>query len=218
MTKMNCQAAQDRFQELLDERRGEPLPLDVQEHLSECAPCQSWRVLLLSKPAPFKETVPNQFAERVLQRHQWERRKSRWLRGGSLLALAASLLFAVGVWYVMTPPKNEISQINHPADTAQQRSQKLIHEVRVQFASLQSRASSLQAPSIAIPETIIGWELPTADPRDYSMPALRTISNSLQGAIEPLEAPAKAAYSKVKSVIDDPELRKWMNKLNGRTT
>lgn len=218
MTKMNCQAAQDRFQELLDERRGEPLPLDVQEHLSECAPCQSWRVLLLSKPAPFCEKVPNHFAERVLQRHQWERRKSRWLRGGSLLALAASLLFAVGVWYVSVPNKGEMSQVNNASDTAQERSQKLIDDMRMQLASLQSRASSFQAPSIVLPETIIGWELPPTDPLDYSMPALRTISNSLQGAIEPLEAPAKAAYSKVKSVIDDPELRKWMSKLNGRTT
>lgn len=98
------------------------------------------RLLPLSKPAPFCETVPNQFAERVLQRHQWERRKLRWLRGGSLLALAASLLFAVGVWYLTPPSKGEISQINNPTNTAQERSQKMLEEVRSKFVSLQSRA------------------------------------------------------------------------------
>ncbi len=217
MTKMNCQAAQDRFQELLDERRGEPLPVDLQEHLTDCVPCQSWQALLSIRPAPFCETVPNQFAERVLQRHQWERRKQRWLRGSSLLALAASLLIACVAWYLSIMPKGDLKQPFNQTDVADTRT-KIINDLQDGFAKIRTRANTLQLPAISLPDNLPSWELPAADPMAYSMPALRTISNSLQGAIEPLEAPAKAAYSKVKSVIDDPELRKWVSKLNGRST
>jgi hypothetical protein len=217
MIKLNCQQTEEALQKLLDARAGQPLPRTVTEHLAHCAQCQSWQTLLhLPLPSPGVH-VPAGFAGRVVERHQWERRKQRWFRYGSMLALAACLL--VGVFTLFNLPANHQAQATLPiSNVREQQTTQLFTSIRYGYVALLDQALSIQPPSIPLPE-LPSWELPGIDdPFSIGRPALQTISNTFQNTIEPLEAPTKAAIQRVKSVIDDPEVRKFMSRLNGRAT
>ena len=64
---------------------------------------------------------------------------------------------------------------------------------------------------------VFSWDMEDMnDPLAISMPALRTIGSTLQGAIEPYEAPARETMKRVQSLIDEPEVRKWVDNVKRR--
>ncbi|MFO0815489.1 MAG: hypothetical protein U0796_19915 [Gemmatales bacterium] len=218
MTKLNCLQAEQSIQQLLDERAGHPLPQALSDHLAHCPQCQSWQSLFHLPLPPLGNRVPTGFANRVIERHQWEQRKQRWLRYGSMLALAACLLIAIAAWYVTQPGVANVTNasVNELA-AAKEKSRRILSNLQDELASIPKISYPWQVPSITVPDMFT--ELPGMnDPLSIGMPAIRTIGNTFQNTIEPLEAPAKAAYDKVKSVIDDPELRKLMSRISGRST
>lgn len=215
MNNMTCQSAQQLFQEMLDQRQATALEPSVTEHLTTCEECHAWQLLLGYQPERWTHgDLRADFARQVVQRYQHERRRQRWLRGGSILTMAASLLIAGFVWFSsrpapFTPLKGNSSEL------AQLKSRELLTNMRNEFAQLQTQALLIQPPHWTIPASLTDWEFNEyGDALAVSMPAIKTIGNSLQGAIEPYELPAKTAYSKVKAVIDDPEIKKWVSRFN----
>ena len=97
---------------------------------------------------------------------------------------------------------------------------KLFDDVKKDYVFIQSQLATLQTPSLTIPSTITtALEMPDLDdPLTIGMPAIRTLGTTLQGAIEPYEAPARAAYQKVKTLIDDPNLKKLVETVRRRMT
>lgn len=215
MSNMTCHDAQQVIQQLLDQHQAQSMPPAVAEHLQSCSTCRPWQALLVYHPT---KMIPGEirpdFAQQTIQRYQQERGRQRWLRGGMFLALAASLFIAGMVWFTSQPAITNPSPVNRQ-ELAQVKSRELLKSMRQEFAALQQQASQLQAPSWSIPGTLPEFELiDYSDAIAISMPAIRTIGHSLQGAMEPYEMPAKAAYTKVKAVMDDPTVKKWVNRFN----
>jgi hypothetical protein len=217
--RMNCQTAQEQMQELLDQRWSKPIPGELQEHLSDCQPCQSWQTLfqLEAVPRHNQETVPVDFASQVVQRYSREQRRNQWFRNTSFLAIAASLLAAVMVWFLPTQP-NQLARNIKADESPRDISYQLLNAVRKDYVAIQSQISSIPTPSLTIPSTIsTAWEFRDLDdPLAIGMPAFRTLGTTLQGAVEPYEAPTRAVFQKVKSLIDDPDVKKAVETVKRR--
>ncbi|HMO34768.1 MAG TPA: hypothetical protein PKA06_01870 [Gemmatales bacterium] len=220
MSKMNCQIAQEHFQELLDQRRTGPLLPEVDDHLRQCLSCHSWHILLHRLPYQVNlstsKNLPESFANKVLNRYQRERRFNDWKLGGGLLALAASMLVAFIYWNTNLTQHHE-PVWNTESNLAEMRSRKLLEQVRTQLATLQHRAATLEPPSFTWPQMLTRWELRETDPLELGRPALKTISHTIQGAMEPFEEPARAAYYRVKSILEDAEWKKWLQRLQKKS-
>ncbi len=217
MTKpMNCQTAHDQLQELLDHRCNGPMPTELQDHLSECQACQSWQTLFHLQPGSATVELSADFTQRVVSRFAREQRRYRWIRTSSIFAMAASVMVATFVWLSLPahqPPGRPISSY----EVAQEKSRRLYQNVKQEWSDLQARVSQLPAPSFTIPATFSHWDLEDVnDPLAISMPALRTIGSTLQGAIEPYKAPARETMKRVQSLIDEPEVRKWVDNVKRR--
>jgi len=100
---------------------------------------------------------------------------------------------------------------------AQEKSRRLYQNVKQEWSDLQARVSQLPAPSFTIPTTFTQWDMEDVnDPLAIGMPTLRTIGSTFQGAIEPYEAPARETMKRVKSLIDEPEVKKWVDNVKRR--
>lgn len=213
---MNCQTAHIRLQELLDRRWNSPLPAELQEHLSECQACQSWQTLFHLMPAKATVELSADFAQRVISRYTQEQRRYRWIRTSSILAMAASVIVATFLW-LSWPAQQPLGSTISSIEVAQEKSRRLYQNVKQEWSDLQARVSQLPAPSFTIPAALREWEMEDVnDPLAISMPALRTIGSTLQGAIEPYEAPARETMKRVKSLIDEPEVKKWVDNVKRR--
>ena len=213
---MNCQTAHDQLQELLDRRWNGPMPTELQKHLTECQACQSWQTLFHMQPGSSSVELSPDFAQRVVSRYTREQRRYRWIRTSSILALAASVMAAIFVWLSLPahqPPGRTISSY----EVAQEKSRQLYQNVKQEWSDLQARVAQLPAPSFTIPATFKQWDMEDVnDPLAISMPALRTIGSTLQGAIEPYEAPARETMKRMQSLIDEPEVKKWVDNVKRR--
>lgn len=213
---MKCQTAHDQLQELLDRHDNRPMPAELQDHLTSCQACQSWLTLFHIQPASATFDLSPDFAQRVVSRYTREQRRYRWIRNSSILAIAASLLVATFVWFSLPIPHTP-ARTNSGYEVAQEKSRQLYQNVKQEWSDLQARVSQLPAPSFTIPATFTQWDMEDInDPLAISMPALRTIGSTLQGAIEPYEAPARATMKRVKALIDEPEVRKWVDDIKRR--
>lgn len=107
---MNCERFETRLIAYMDGRATEVERSEVELHLVACAECRArveefhrlWSVL---DEAPAQEVSPA-FDARLRSRIAAEPRPSllTWLLPQPRLALAMSLLFALGVWISMLPP------------------------------------------------------------------------------------------------------------------
>ena len=212
---MNCQTAHDQLQELLDRRWNGPMPTELQKHLTECQACQSWQTLFHMQPPSSSVELSPDFAQRVVSRYTREQRRYRWIRTSSILALAASVMVAAFVW--LSLPAHQMPVNDNPSPlVAQEKSRQLYQNMKQEWSDLQARVSQLPTPNITIP-AVFRWDMEDMnDPLAISMPALRTIGSTLQGAIEPYEAPARETMKRVKSLIDEPEVKKWVDNVKRR--
>jgi hypothetical protein len=219
MTKpMNCQLAHEQLQELLDNRSGEMMPNDLQAHLTECQACQNWQALFHIHPAKTRPNVelPADFGKQVLARYSREQRQIRWIRTSSLLAIAASLLMAGFVWFSLLQPPHQVRPVTG-YELAQEKSLKLYGNAKQEWGVLQAQVSQFTTPSFSLPTTFIKWDMKDVnDPLAVSMPALRTVGITLQGAIEPYQAPARETMKRVKALIEEPEVKKWVDNVKKR--
>lgn len=217
---MDCQTAQEQLQDLLDQRWTGTLPEPLREHLSVCSPCQTWQVLF-SNASSSGINVPAGFSNRVLARYTRDQRRQRWFRVTSYLAMAASLLIAVLTWIITRPANNTTQPLRHQ-ELAMGKSRELFETMRQDYFDIQTRVvSQFPTPSFPdIPNSLrTAMEFPDLDdPFSIGTPAIRNISTTFQGAIEPYEAPARAAYGKVKSMIEAPEVKKLVEKVKQRWT
>jgi hypothetical protein len=216
MTKpMNCQTAHQQLQELLDRRWNGPMPSELQEHLTECQVCHNWQTLFHLQPRSPIVELSSDFSQRVVSRYTREQRRYRWIRTSSILALAASVVIAAFVW--LSLPAHQPRGRAISSEVAQEKSRRLYQNVILEWSDLQARVSQLPAPSFTIPAAFRDWEMEDVnDPLAISMPALRTIGSTLQGAIEPYEAPARETMKRVQSLIDEPEVKKWVDNVKRR--
>lgn len=219
--RINCQTAQEQLQELLDQRWAEPISHELQEHLSDCPPCQGMHAIFrtLGLPGQQHHTVPTNFAPNVVARYSREQRRGRWFRTSSFLAVAAALFAAVTLWVINTQ-LNHVARTIKPNEQSQDVPARLFDAMRKDYVAIQSQFSSFSTPNLTIPDTLTSaWELPDLDdPLAIGLPAMRTIGATFQGAVEPYEAPARAVLQKVKDWIDDPELKKVVEKVKRRLT
>ncbi|HQR05591.1 MAG TPA: hypothetical protein PLN21_02155 [Gemmatales bacterium] len=214
MTKpMNCQTAHTQLNELLDSRSAGPMTADLQAHLVECQACQSWQALFHMQPTAKSPTfeLPADFSKQVLARYSREQRRMRWIRASSLFAIAASLFVAGMVWLTLTQPHQSASA-GRSKIPVEEKGRKLLDEISQELDEFQVRVSQLHAPNFSLPRTITEWDLQDVnDPLAVSMPALRTVGSSLQGVLEPFETPARNTMNRVKALIDEPEVKKWVD-------
>jgi hypothetical protein len=219
MTKpMNCQTAHEQLQELLDSRSDGPMPNDLQAHLAECQACQSWQALFHIHSASTTPNIelPADFGKQVLARYSREQRRIRWIGTSSLLAIAASLLVAGMVWLSLPQPHQPNRAVTGH-ELVQEKSLKLYEDAKQGWGELQARVSQLPAPSFSLPTTFTEWDMQDVnDPLAVSMPALRTVGITLQGAIEPYQAPARETMKRVKALIEEPEVKKWVDNVKKR--
>jgi hypothetical protein len=74
------------------------------------------------------------------------------------------------------------------------------------------RWQSFRPPSLDFLAALPEFELQVpSDPLTGTMPSVKALGTTLQAAIEPIEAPAKEAYQKVKMIMHDPNLKKWLD-------
>ncbi|MFT3882204.1 MAG: hypothetical protein QM703_21455 [Gemmatales bacterium] len=219
MTKpMNCQTAHEQLQQLLDNRCDGSLPADLQDHLAECQACQNWQALFHMQPTGISPNLelPADFGKQILARYTREQRRIRWIRTSSLLAIAASLLVAGFVWISLPQPPHQVRPVTG-YELAQEESLKLYENAKQRWGELQARVSELPAPSFSLPSTFTEWDMQDVnDPLAVSMPALRTVGITLQGAIEPYQVPARETMKRVKALIEEPEVKKWVDNVKKR--
>jgi len=102
-------------------------------------------------------------------------------------------------------------------ELAQEKSLKLYENARQEWGVLQAQVSQLSTPSFSLPSTFTEWDMQNVnDPLAVSMPALRTVGITLQGAIEPYQTPARETMKRVKALIDEPEVKKWVDNFKKR--
>lgn len=218
INSMNCTTAQELLQLLLDQRSTQQIPNEVQEHLAQCQSCANWQVFFASKPVAFSPEwmLPAGFSQRVLDQYSREQRRHKWFRTSSLLALAASVVSAVCIWMFL-PSENKTTKFIAQRDLSQQQTFILYQNMMNKFGSIQDQVGRLSALQLQVPETFTQWDFEdVVDPLAITKPAIRTISSTIQGAIEPYEAPARETVKKVKALIDDTDFRKWMNEAKKR--
>lgn len=219
MTKpLNCLQAQEQLNLLLDNRSIVPMPSELQLHLVECQACQCWQAMFHMQPASSTSNIelPADFTKKVLTRYSHEQRRIRWIRTSSLLAIAASLLVAGMVWLLLPQPPHPVRPVSG-YELAQEKSLKLYENAKLGWGQLQARVSQLPSPIFALPSTFTEWDMQDVnDPLAVSMPALRTVGITLQGAIEPYQAPAKETMKRVKALIEEPEVKKWVDNVKKR--
>jgi hypothetical protein len=211
MKPMSCQHIQRQLQVLLDRRS--TLPHDLQTHLMHCSACQPWQALFNTPTSPTDlYKLPDRFAQSVINRYQLEQTRNRWLRRASYLACAAAIALACFTWFIQHPASSApMAQPLHPKPTLQPH--QLLTTVRNEFNSLTERPWNWPTPSFTLPSTITSWELPELEnPLEIGYPTLRNFSQTIQYAIEPFEEPTRQAISKVKAVIEAPEVKKWVNR------
>lgn len=211
MKNMTCQQIQNELQELLDRRSS--LPHDLQLHLDHCDTCQPWQALFsTSARATITPDVPDHFTQSVLNRYRHEQNRTRWLRYSSYLACAAAVAIALFTWFIQHP--EQMAQTKEPLQPQRAfKPDQLIASVRQEFNSFTGRPWTLPNPSFEIPATFTSWEFPELDnPLEIGYPTLRNFSQTIQYAIEPFEEPTRHAISRVKAVIEAPEVKKWVNR------
>lgn len=214
---MNCQSVQEQMQQLLDSRSTAPIPVELQGHLNECTQCQLWQALFHAHPVSISSILPAEFATKTLYRYSREQRRHRWFRNSSLLALAAAMLVAVLTWAILNQPQTD--KVRNNAEQAQLDPQKVINDLRQDYIQIKGFSERVATLNVSFPSSLPSWELRDFDdPLTMGMPAIRTIGTTLQGAVEPYGAPAKAAIQKVKSLVDDPEVKKWVDNVRKRLT
>lgn len=211
MKDMTCQQIQHELQELLDARFEGNLPSELHHHVEHCQACQPWQALF-SASATITPDVPDHFTQSVLNRYRREQNRTRWLRNSSYLACAAAVAIALFTWY-MQHPGQLLQQGDQPQAQLPINPNQFLASVRQEFNSIRERSWNLPNPSFEIPATFTSWEFPELDnPLEIGYPTLRNFSQTIQYAIEPFEEPTRHAISRVKAVIDAPEVKKWVNR------
>jgi hypothetical protein len=208
---LTCRQAQKLMQMLLDRRWTRPVPPRLQDHFEECECCQSFLTLFDYQPAsPARGPAPD-FSNRVIASlKQQGFRKHRLVRQ-TLFASAAAILISLFGWYLRSsnltsaPPRN-VPDL-WPA----------LISARQQIERVPEHWQNMQPPSLDLFAALPEFELPIpSDPLTGTMPSVRALGTTLQAAIEPIETPAKEAYQKVKMIMHDPNVKKWLdNVTNG---
>lgn len=211
MKNMTCQQVQNELQELLDARFEDNLPAELHHHVKHCPSCQPW-LALFRTTATILPDVPDHFTQSVLNRYRREQNRTRWLRYSSYLACAAAVAIALFTWFIQHP--DQMAHTREPLQPPRTfKPDQLIASVRQEINSLTERSWSLPNPSIELPSTFTSWEFTELDnPLEIGYPTLRNFSQAIQYAIEPFEEPTRHAISRVKAVIEAPEVKKWVNR------
>jgi hypothetical protein len=202
----DCSQALRLIQHMLDQRWTRPIPPALRRHLDQCPACAAWTSLFHHEPYPIPDRPPSGFADRVLAAARPRRQSRRRLVYASALAVAAALLFAV---YLRLPGHTSAPgpQPQSPAASLPE----LLSSVRKEVEQFPDYVRQVKPPSISLLTSLPAFEINAGDdPFAGSLPPLKSLGASLQGAAQPIELPARAAYQKVKQIIDDPQVRKWV--------
>jgi hypothetical protein len=206
--KLTCQEAQELVQRMLDQRQGRPPAGDLRHHLDACPSCSPWNALLTFQPEAALGTLPATFSSRVARLAQRERGIRTWTFRGSMLAAAAAVILALYLGNQVIP--NPEPTLAGPA-TAATSLPEVFQKVKKEVEQFPAYVQQVRAPSLDMLPAFLTFELAqNHDPIASSLPPFKSLGESLQGAVEPIEIPAKAAYKKVKEIVDDPQLRKWV--------
>jgi hypothetical protein len=213
MTNRTCRQAQTLLQRLLDRHHTGPLPPKLHRHVQACPTCRTWQCLF-QYDASGAAGLPAQFADRVVTRFRREERLKSWLYRGTMFAAAATIAaaFFLGAFLLKDSPPG-------PSPLAAQTPEKstrpdLSHLITQWRTDLERLPNNITLVTPTPPEwTVPTINLPAPEPYEAGVASLRTLTGSLQGAVEPLQYPAREAYQKVINFVDAPEVQKWFQKV-----
>jgi hypothetical protein len=197
---MNCRDCHDLLQERLDGAAGDPAALD--RHLKECPECAALAAAadrlagalpLLAPPAP-----PSYLAARIVQRVAQDRRarrhkRRRWASAGTL-AVAASLLVAIGLraWRPAPPgpaPQPQAAKVE-PAPAGPDTLRESVAQARSAVAALTGRTAdeAVARTRVLLPD--LGRpsleEIDLAPPLEGTAPPLREAGQSVSAGLAPV--------------------------------
>jgi hypothetical protein len=205
LSELSCRQAQKMMQMLLDRRWTKPVPPRLQDHLEECQSCRSFLPLfdyeaasVISEPAP-------DFSDRIITMLKRERsRQPRLLRRVLAASAAAVIAMTVLASYFLVPgpnPKKNVPELLPMWQTAKR-----------EIEHVPERLQSWRPPYIDLSAALPEFQLPIpSDPLAGTIPSVQALGTTLQAAIEPIQMPAKEAYEKVKMIIHDPNVKKWLD-------
>ncbi|HEY2148833.1 MAG TPA: hypothetical protein VGH32_12910 [Pirellulales bacterium] len=108
---MHCVRFEMRLNELLDERASPEADRELLDHAQDCSPCAqllAGHELIFNGLERFEPSVPLDFSVRVAAQFADRSRRSwrgRWI--GSVTALAAGLLLAIGILHMLNSPAGD---------------------------------------------------------------------------------------------------------------
>jgi hypothetical protein len=213
---LTCRQAQAWLQTRLDHRWTHPMPGRLQRHVESCPHCAPWLTLLAYEPSEPFPPLPEGFSRNVVHAVLHRSRRNRSWQGLSRWAAAAAILIALlGSWWFDGPKQgqrpNAVAQVHAKRPDLDS----LVVSVKQEWDTIPDRVQQFQSTSInllaLLPE--MDFEF-SPDPWSESLPVIKSIGGTLQGAVQPLETPAKEAYQKVKMLIDDASMRKWLSSLS----
>lgn len=118
LTTMDCDDAR-RYWDLYYDSEGDGgLYLEINSHLEHCHPCAEW----FCRQSRLEDAITARLASREPSAELWDRVlaqtilqpsrfRTAWFLGGGLLALAASLLVAVGLWQHRQPASPDLAAL-----------------------------------------------------------------------------------------------------------
>jgi hypothetical protein len=162
--------------------------------------------------------LPADFAGQVVRRYRRAERVRTLLYRGSLFAAAAAVVLALFLGKVLVggPPRLPEVASTRGESPASPEIMQLVTAVRAGFDKLPDQLSQFSPPSLDLSVPSFTYQPPA--PLDASLSSIRSLGDTFQGAVEPLERPAKEAYQKVIEIIDEPDLQKWIQKVKKGTS
>lgn len=210
--RLNCVEAQKAVHKLLDRRWTKPIPPSLQDHFEDCPRCASWRALLNYEPTDLIGEPASDFADQVIRAlHREKAIRHPSVRAGLFASAAALILVSVFAWSLLRP--RPIGS-NQPSIARRDLSELLpvFLTVKQEIEQVPERLQRIRPPSFDLLSAFPEMELQVpSDPLTGAIPSVRALGTTLQGAIEPIETPAKEAYQKVKMIIHDPNVKKWFD-------
>jgi hypothetical protein len=204
---LTCRQAQRLLQRLLDQRWTRPWPLRLQEHFHICGTCRTWQCLFQYEPVETPDLLPANFSERVVRHYFREQTRRRWIFRGSFLAMAAAVLVTLFLGKILfTAPEQSREIAKAKPDW-----QGLVAAVSTEFDAIPNRIMQLGPSSFDL--SLPTLAMPTPDPWEANLTPVQALGETFQGAVGPLERPAREAYQKVVEFIDEPEVQKWVQRV-----